>query len=539
MNFKKLAQTNLILVAGIGLTVAAAMLVAPAISRADTMYVSYAAGNTVEKFDTLSGVGTVFATNGLNSPVGLAFDSAGNLYVGKYNSDIVEKFDTNGNSSVFTTTGLSAPLGLTFDSAGFLYVANWGNNTIEKFDTNGNGSLFANGASGLDAPIGLIFDSAGNLYVANWVGNTIEKFDTNGNGSVFASSGLNGPQGLAFDSAGNLYVANSGGGNQETPGSGSIEKFTPDGIGSVFASGLYFPFGLAFDSAGNLYATSRGNSDNLIYKFTPGGVQSVFANTPGTYPEFIVIKPGLGSNTNPPSITSQPQPATVTISNNASFSVTATGTALLHYQWYFNSTNISGATSSSLTISNVVQTNLGLYSVVVTNALGSATSSNAMLSMYPYIYQPFTGVITDWGQNPTLSVQALGTGPLSYQWFDNGVAVQNATNQTLTLTSIQFTNAGLYSVVVSDSFGSVTNAPAQVVVDPAGVSLGLYPGITVTGTVGYTYNIQATSNLSSTNTWTTMATLTLQQPVQLWVDTNDNTTLHTNAARFYRVVPGP
>jgi len=69
-----------------------------------------------------------------------------------------------------------------------------------------------------------------------------------------------------------------------------------------------------------------------------------------------------------------------------------------------------------------------------------------------------------------------------------------APNQTFTLTTIQFTNAGLYSVVVSSALGSVTNTPAQVVVNTAGVSLGLYPGVTVSGLVGYTYLIQANTD---------------------------------------------
>ena len=224
--------------------------------------------------------------------------------------------------------------------------------------------------------------------------------------------------------------------------------------------------------------------------------------------------------------------------DNASFSVTASGTPLLNYQWTFNTTNIPGATNSSFTISNVVQTNLGLYAVLVTNAFGSATSSNATLSMYPFLNQPFGGVVTDWGQTNTLSVGAWGTGPLFYQWFDDGEAIPNATNTTLVLSSIQFTNAGLYSVVVSSALGSVTNTPEQVVVNPAGVSIGMYPGVTVTGTVGYTYNIQATSDLSNTNSWVSVATLTLQQPVQLWVDVNVNALSPTNPHRFYRVMPG-
>jgi hypothetical protein len=244
------------------------------------------------------------------------------------------------------------------------------------------------------------------------------------------------------------------------------------------------------------------------------------------------------AQTTPPSITSQPQSVTVNAYANATFKVTASGTTPLNYQWSFNGTNISGATASSLTISNLTQQALGAYAVVVTNAYGTITSSNAMLSMYPFLSSPFGGVVTDWGYNATLSVQAWGTGPLSYQWFDNGVAILNATNQTLTLTSIQFTNAGLYSVVVSSPFGSVTNTPEQVVVNPAGVSLGMYPGVTVSGTVGYTYAIQATADLSNTNSWTTVATMTLMQPVQLWVDINVNASSPTNSHRFYRVMPG-
>ena len=129
-------------------------------------------------------------------------------------------------------------------------------------------------------------------------------------------------------------------------------------------------------------------------------------------------------------------------------------------------------------------------------------------------------------------------GILSYQWFDNGVAVVNATNPILDLTDIQFTNAGLYSVVVSSPFGSVTNTPEQVVVNPAGVSLGLYPGVTINGVAGYSYIIQRTANLSNTNLWVTVDNLTLTQPVQLWVDTNVNASLPENPQEFYRVLPG-
>jgi hypothetical protein len=239
-----------------------------------------------------------------------------------------------------------------------------------------------------------------------------------------------------------------------------------------------------------------------------------------------------------PSIISQPQSVAVHAGDDASFSVSATGTAPLSYQWSFNGTNISGATASSLAISNVTQQMLGAYAVVVSNSVGREASVNAMLQMYPHIHTPFAGLVAIWGKDATLSVQAWGTAQLSYQWFKDGAVVANATNQTLILSSIQFTNAGLYTVVVSNPLGSVTNTPAQVVVNPAGTSLGMYPGVTVSGVVGYTYAIQRSADLTDTNGWATVATMTLMQPVQLWVDVNVNTVLPTNRQRFYRVVPG-
>ena len=248
---------------------------------------------------------------------------------------------------------------------------------------------------------------------------------------------------------------------------------------------------------------------------------------------------------NLPSINLQPQPVVVNAFSLASFNVNASGTPPLGYQWSLNGTNIVndgtniwGATSNTLTISNVVQTNLGIYAVVVTNAFGSITSSNATLAMYPFIETPFTGGLAYWGQSPTFSIQALGTGPLSYQWFDNGVAIPNATNQTLSLPSIQITNSGLYTVVISNLVGSVTNTPEQVVVEPSGITLGFSPTVTITGVAGYNYVIQNTTNLADTNSWVTVTNLTLTQPVQIWTDTNVDVTAPINSTYFYRVLPG-
>jgi sugar lactone lactonase YvrE len=106
-----------------------------------------------------------------------------------------------------------------------------------------------------------------NLYDSE--GSTIEKFTPAGVESTFASGLNDDPEGLAFDSKGNLYVVEFFG--------NYIDKFTPAGVKSTFATGVGQPTGLAFDSKGNLYVAE--SATGVISKFTPAGVKSTFAST--------------------------------------------------------------------------------------------------------------------------------------------------------------------------------------------------------------------------------------------------------------------
>jgi sugar lactone lactonase YvrE len=167
----------------------------------------------------------------LDTPRGLAFDGAGNLYQSDAGSGKIYKYTPSGARSTFAS-GLGWPMSLAFDGAGNLYEADWDSGKIYKFATNGAKSTFV---SGLMGPWGLAFDSAGNLYETDFYGSAINKFTTNGAQSTFAS-GLSEPEGLAFDSAGNLYEAD--------PGSGNIYEFT-NGTQITFADGLNNPAALA------------------------------------------------------------------------------------------------------------------------------------------------------------------------------------------------------------------------------------------------------------------------------------------------------
>jgi uncharacterized protein YpmS len=172
-----------------------------------------------------------------------------------------------------------------------------------------------------------------------------------------------------------------------------------------------------------------------------------------------------------PSIVTQPTNQTVDAGSNASFSVVASGSAPLNYQWFFNTTNrLSGATTNVVSLPNAQATNAGSYSVVVTNSVGSVTSAVAVLTVLvpPSIVTQPTNQTVDAGSNASFSVVASGSAPLSYQWFFNATnQLAGAMTNLVSLANVQPTNAGSYSVVVTNSAGSVTSALAVLTVTQA------------------------------------------------------------------------
>ena len=95
-----------------------------------------------------------------------------------------------------------------------------------------------------------------------------------------------------------------------------------------------------------------------------------------------------------PVITSQPTNETVVVGQSASFSVLAAGTSPFSYQWSFDTTNIAGATNATLTLTGVQFTNAGIYAVLVSNAVSSIQSSNAVLTVNPL--PPVIQRLRDW-----------------------------------------------------------------------------------------------------------------------------------------------
>jgi alpha-tubulin suppressor-like RCC1 family protein len=163
-------------------------------------------------------------------------------------------------------------------------------------------------------------------------------------------------------------------------------------------------------------------------------------------------------------ITAQSGNLTTSAGDNVTFSVTATGTPPLGYQWEFNGTNLPGANSSTLTLNNVQGANAGSYGVVVTNDFGFASSSNATLVVNPsgpvIISQPAsqTNLVNS---SAEFSVSVQGTPSFSYQWYFNGSAIAGANSSFLVVSNLKPANAGHYDVIVSNVLGSATSANAS------------------------------------------------------------------------------
>ena len=175
-----------------------------------------------------------------------------------------------------------------------------------------------------------------------------------------------------------------------------------------------------------------------------------------------------------PSITVQPLGQSVCPSTNVIFSVSATGTAPLNYQWRKNGTNITSATNSQFSILNSQLVDAAGYSCVISNSCGNITSNTASLVIYalPSItVQPLSQSVCP-SANVIFSVNATGYAPLNYQWRKNGTNIISATTSQFSILNSQLTDVANYTCIVSNSCGNITS-------NIVALALNTLPSITV------------------------------------------------------------
>ncbi len=201
----------------------------------------------------------------------------------------------------------------------------------------------------------------------------------------------------------------------------------------------------------------------------------------------------------PPVITQQPVSGTVNLGNAFTNTVAATG-SIVGYQWYKDNVKLTGRTNTTLVFNPVVATNASTnYYVVVSSLYTSVTSTVVSLTVHAgamITSQTPTNVEVFAGSNPTLFVNAVGTGTLRYQWTSNGVPISGATNSTYTIVNVHTSTT--FAGSVANTFGTNLFSPVTVTVLPAPANP--YPAAVLashpmdywrldeaSGTVGYDY----------------------------------------------------
>ncbi len=215
--------------------------------------------------------------------------------------------------------------------------------------------------------------------------------------------------------------------------------------------------------------SGKADMDTTVQVFI--GADSGITNSYATIPSFLSGSTNTVAVSNvPPVITTQPRDVAVAAGTGATFSVANTGSWPLAYQWLFNGTNITGATNIGYTVPQAQPTNVGAYSVIVSNQVGVAASSNATLTIIlpPAITNQPADLTVSAGSNAAFTVGVASSVPVTYQWLLNTTNIPNATNSSYSLLAAQASDAGTYTVIVTNLAGSATssNAILTVIVPP-------------------------------------------------------------------------
>ncbi len=177
-------------------------------------------------------------------------------------------------------------------------------------------------------------------------------------------------------------------------------------------------------------------------------------------------------------VLTQPTSRTVTTGSSVLFSVAATGTPPLSYQWQRDGVDLPGATAPSLALPNVQPDAAGLYRAVVRNVVGGVSSAEAALQVLapPSIQIQPSGLTVSLSGSASFNVAASGGIPLAYQWQRNGGNISGATGSTLTIDNVGLADAGSYTVVVQNPVGAVTTQPVALTLNLPRLTTGTSAG---------------------------------------------------------------
>ncbi len=429
-----------------------------------------------------------------------------------------------------------------------------------------------NGNNGYSPQAELTLGKDGNFYGTTYSGGTIGfgtvfKVTTDGTLTTLVdfdwenwNDGMNPGTGLTLGNDGNFYGTTSNGGSNDVgtvfcllvaPVFTVLPQSQTDSVGATVtflasATGLN-PISYQWQKN----ATNLVNGGNVSGAATSTlTITNISHSDAASYSVVVSNAFGKATSSNAvltvsdlPFIASQPQSQTVGLGSNVTFNVSVYGAPPFVFQWNFNGTPVgpptAGTNSSSYTLTNVGTNQGGNYSVEVFNGYGSLTSSNALLTVTTFppsiSLQPASQKVVV-GSSASFSVSVSGTPPFHYQWQFNGTDLRDATNAAYAIQSVGGTNAGNYSVVVTNAAGSATSSNALLtLIYPPTLALQLvagYPLLNLYGMLGSNFVVQYNTNLADAN-WVNLLSLTnLPASPYLFLDPAGA----SQPARFYRAL---
>jgi len=353
-------------------------------------------------------------SNFLNNYIVNGVDVYGNDYAqGPYNYQIVNgawqntgntqfnSISTNGQISVFST---NSPNGFANDFQGNSYF----NYSGTFYKLNASGGLTQLFTSTYQGPIAY----HPNGYFVGFQGNLVKIDMTGAVQTINLTANYGFSQNFAVDILGNIYIDN--------PSFGGVWKIGSD-LNPVFINSGNFvgPSGMAADAFGNVYITDWYYND--VVKIDSNGKQTIFASNLN-HPSSVLISP-------PPllSIAAQPQNVQLTAANsqNASFSIIATnGIPPYSYQWKQFGVNIPNQTNSTLTVTNAIANNVGIYSCVITDSQNNTiASTNVTLTISGVSFNLWQGLVAYYPLQT--NAQDLGTNSLNCVSINNSTLAQS------------------------------------------------------------------------------------------------------------------
>ena len=436
-----------------------------------------------------------------------------------------------GDGGPASAARFSNPRGLALAGDGALYLVDQGNSRVRRILANGTVQAVAgSGEAGFggdggpalqakfNSPEGIALDAAGNVYICDTANHRVRRVSTagiittvagngaagfSGDGGQARNASLYSPMGVAAGEDGSLYIADYS--------NHRIRRVRPDGVietvagsggvgsgggghagdgGSPTEATLLYPSDLEVLTGGGLLIVEQGLG--FLRQVFPDGTLLRGMPTAATAgPQSVVLEARAGEAVSQqaftivvetlPTVTSPPLSQQVAVGTTATFTVAATGTQPLSYQWLRNGAalsdggRIAGSATAQLSLANVQLGDAAQYEVIVLNNAGAVRSPGAQLTVVgsqgPVITQPPQPQSVAQGATAIFTVGAEGTAPLSYQWLRDGTALSDggriagSTTAQLVVSNVQPDDAGPFEVIVSNTAGSVRSQAVQLTVE--------------------------------------------------------------------------